>query len=75
MYIELQDFESNRRPNLDGLVRSAGFPPFEELSAQTEISGACISARRHIDSSQIDSSYSDISDSDRSDSVISDLLQ
>ena len=40
MYVELQDFELNRRPNLDGLARSTGFPPFEELSAQTDISGA-----------------------------------
>ena len=41
MYVELQDFESNRRPYLDGLARSAGFRPFQELSAQTDISGVC----------------------------------
>ena len=38
---ELQDFESNRRPNLDRLARSAGFLPFQALSAQTDISGVC----------------------------------
>ena len=42
MYVELQDFESNRRPYLDGLARSAGFRPFQELSAQTDISGVCL---------------------------------
>ena len=34
---ELQDFESNRCPDLDWRLGSAGFPPFQALSALSEI--------------------------------------
>ena len=37
MYVELQDFESNRWPDLDWRLGSAGFTPFQALSALSEI--------------------------------------